>query len=116
MTCRLIEIDKCPGVRPIGIGETWRRLFSKCNVLHTIDSATIICGNKQLCAGLESGIEGAIHSTKQWWDIREDEFQDMSQQDTNTSDPWGFLLVDASNAFNRINRIQMLWTVRHEWP
>ena len=26
---RMIEIDKQPGVRPVGVGETWRRLFSE---------------------------------------------------------------------------------------
>ena len=28
----------------------------------------------------------------------------------------GFLLVDANNAFNEINRVRMIWTVRHLWP
>ena len=30
MSGRLVALDKCPGIRPIGIGELWRRLFSKC--------------------------------------------------------------------------------------
>ena len=33
MACRLIALDKCPGVRPIGICETTRQIISKA-VLH----------------------------------------------------------------------------------
>ena len=29
---------------------------------------------------------------------------------------WGFLLIDARNAFKEENRTAMLWAVRHEWP
>ena len=29
---------------------------------------------------------------------------------------WGFLRIDARNAFNEINRTVMLWVIRHEWP
>ena len=27
---------------------------------------------------------------------------------------WGFLFIDARNAFNEINRTVMLWVIRHE--
>ena len=30
MSGRLIVLDKSPGIRPVGIGETWRRLLAKC--------------------------------------------------------------------------------------
>jgi hypothetical protein len=29
---------------------------------------------------------------------------------------WGFLLIDARNAFNEQNQTGLLWTVWHEWP
>ena len=33
-----------------------------------------------------------------------------------TEEKWVFKRVDANNTFNEINRIAMLWTVRHLWP
>ena len=62
------------------------------------------CGIDQLCAGLEAGIEGAVHAVQSEWDAH---YQD---------EEIGFLMVDADNAFNRLNRTAMLWTVRHECP
>jgi hypothetical protein len=64
MAGRLLAIDKCPGIRRIGMGETWRRLIAKC-ILHVAGKeAKEACGIDQLCAGLESGIEGAIHAMR----------------------------------------------------
>lgn len=104
MAGRLIAIDKCPGVRPIGIGETWRRAMAKC-VLHVArNGAKDACGIDQLCAGLEAGIDGAIHAMQHMWDVH------------HMEEEWGFHLIDAENGFNLENRIVMLWTVRHEWP
>ena len=60
--CRLVALDKCPGVRPVGIGEVWRRAIAKCVLGECGDDAKAACGSTQLCAGLEAGIEGAIHA------------------------------------------------------
>ena len=29
---------------------------------------------------------------------------------------WGFLLIDARNAFNEENRTAILWALQHDWP
>jgi hypothetical protein len=61
MAGRLVALDKCLGVRPVGIGESWQRLFAKTILLLCRKEAKQACGINQLCAGLESGIEGAVH-------------------------------------------------------
>ena len=58
---RLIGLDKCPGVRPIGSGDIFRRTFCKCLLAVTKSEATRACGIDQLCGGLEAGMEGATH-------------------------------------------------------
>ena len=30
MSSRLIALDKQPGIRLVGVGETWRRIIEKC--------------------------------------------------------------------------------------
>ena len=63
MSVRLIAMDKQPGIRPVGVGETWRRLMAKCLLKVAVPEAKATCGTTQLAGGLEAGIEGAIHST-----------------------------------------------------
>eukprot|EP00957_Ditylum_brightwellii_P027730 2096251-Ditylum_brightwellii.AAC.1 len=36
--------------------------------------------------------------------------------DFGDNDNWGILLVDARNTLNKLNRMTMLWHVRHIWP
>ena len=64
MSCRLVALDKCPGTRPVGIGEIWRRLMAKCGLKVCGEDAKAACGSTQLCAGLEAGIEGALHAVR----------------------------------------------------
>ena len=64
MSGRLVAIDKNPGIRPIGVGETWQRLITKVNLKVTGEGAVLSCGDKQLCAGLPAGIEGAVHGAR----------------------------------------------------
>ena len=64
MAGRLIALDKCPGVRPVRIGETWRRLLAKCLLRVTGQYAKAACGTEQLAGRVEAGIEGAVHSMR----------------------------------------------------
>ena len=101
---RLVALDKCPGVRPVGIGEILRRLCSKCLLEACGEDVTEKCGRHQLCSGLRAGIEGGIHA-----------MQELFVENQHEED-WGILLVDAANGFNALNRKAMLWNVRHLWP
>ena len=67
MSGRLIALDKSPGIRPVGIGETWRRLLAKCLLRVTGQEAKAACGTEQLAGEVEAGIEGAIHAARLQW-------------------------------------------------
>jgi hypothetical protein len=104
MSNRLIALDKLPGVRPIGIGHVWRRIMAKLVLQHTALTATLAAGVDQLCTGMPCGTEAAIHSATTIW-----------REHANEPD-YGFIQLDASNAFNTINRAAMLYVIRYEWP
>ena len=67
--------------------------------------AALVCGSDQLCAGLQTGIEGAIHVMNEMF---------MAHQDDKNG--WGVLLVDAANVFNLLNHAAMLLHARVLWP
>ena len=89
VACRLIALDKDPGVRPIGIGEVVRRVMSKA-ILGVLKSEILeVAGSRQMCAGQDSPCESIVHSLR-------------SLFDSGSVD--GLLIVVASNAFNALNR------------
>ena len=99
--CRLVPLDKNPGVRPIGICEVIRRIIGKA-VLGVIgDDIRQATGCAQLCAGQPGGIEAAIHAMRE------------SYQDDDTE---AVLMVDASNAFNCLNRQAALHNIEQLCP
>ena len=88
---RLIPLDKGEGaVRPIGVGEVLRRIIGKCVMKVTKLDVIDASGSLQVCAGHKSGSEAAIHA---------DETDAV-------------LLIDASNAFNALNRTAALHNIR----
>ena len=102
---RLIALDKCPGVHPVGVGETLRRVVGKAVCMATRIDIEDLCGIDQLCGGLRSGIEGAVHA-----------MNDLFAQHSDSVPDWGVLLVDASNVFNSLNHPALLWNAHILWP
>ena len=98
---RLIALDKQPGVRPIGVGEAVRRLVGKA-ILRVIGPDVVdAAGTSQLCAGQLGGCETAVHAIRDLF----------SSQDCEA-----VLLVDASNAFNSLNRQNALRNIHSLCP
>jgi hypothetical protein len=98
---RGIAIDKCPGLRPVGVGEMVRRIIGKAVMSVTGEQVQKAVGALQLCGGQPVGVESAIHAMRG--------FLNDDQSD-------GILLIDADNAFNRVNRATALWNVQFTCP
>ena len=64
MSGRLIALYKHPGVRPVGVGETWWRIMAKCVLWVTEKESKASCETEQLAGGAKSGIEGWIHAMR----------------------------------------------------
>ena len=101
LTCRLIALNKNPGVRPIGIGDTSRRIIAKAILSIIRPNIQEVAGLYQLCAGQCAGVESAAHAARKLFESEENE---------------AILLVDATNAFNSINRYSALHNIRTQCP
>ena len=101
VACCLIPLNKNPGVRPIGIGDTARRIIAKSVLTIIRGDIQDAAGTSQLCAGQIAGVEAAVHTVRSI-------FKD--------NDTEAVLLVDASNAFNSLNRQTALHNIRSLCP
>ena len=100
--CRLVPLMKDDdGVRPVGIGETLRRIVGKCVLKAVGNDVQMAAGALQTCAGIQSGIEAAIHAMARTFEEEECE---------------AVILVDADNAFNRLNRKVALHNISRSCP
>ena len=103
---RLIPLNKNPGekevqIRPIGVGEVMRRIVGKAISWCLSDDIQEAAGPLQVSAGVKAGAEAAIHAMKH---IYEKEGTDA------------VILVDAANAFNRLNRKAALHNIQYLCP
>ena len=96
VACRLLPLDKNPGIRPIGVGEVLRRIVGKVISHHCNEEIRKAASPPQTCAGHGAGAEAAIHAMR---NVFENESTDA------------VLLIDASNAFNRMNRAVALHNI-----
>ena len=97
LACRLVPLDKRPGLRPIGVDEVLRRIAGKM-VMYIVKKDVLKSSSKiQMCSGQNSGSEAAIHAVRELFDNEAAE---------------AVLLVDAANAFNNINRNALLNNIR----
>ena len=84
-------------MQPIGAGEVIRRICGKCVMNIAKRDVVEASGSLQLCAGQKSGSEAAIHAMHRIFEA----------DDTDA-----VLLIDASNAFNSLNRAVALHNIR----
>ena len=96
LACRLIALDKNPGVRPIGIGDTARRIIAKAVLSVVKPDIQEASGCLQMCGGQIAGIEAAVHAVRTAFE----------SNDTET-----VLLVDATNALNRQSALHNIRTL-----
>jgi len=101
VACRLIALDKCPGVRPIGVYEVVHRIVSKAALFVIHNDIQEAAGSHQLCAGQLAGVESAVHAVRSHFTLDDTE---------------GILLVDVSNAFNALNCIVALHNIQYICP
>ena len=89
IACRLIPLDKDPGVRPIGIGEVARRIVSNATITLLKPDLIKATAPLQTCAGLKGGIDPETEA---------------------------ILIVDATNAFNILCREAALHNIKFICP
>ena len=99
--CRLIALDKLPGVRPIGVGEVVRRIIGKAIMVVIRPDVVKAAGSLQLCAGQEAGAEAAVHALRTLFERSSSE---------------AMLLIDAKNAFNNLNKEATLLNIYSVCP
>ena len=98
VACRLIALDKHPGV---SVGETSRRIVGRAIAASISDDIQDAAGPLQVCAGHLSGCEAAVHAMRQV---------------SEAPDTDAIILVDASNAFNSLNRQAALRNIHKLCP
>ena len=102
LNCCLIALDKNPGVRPIGIGETSSRIIAKAVLKVVKQDVKDAAGCLQMCAGQHAGCEAATHTMREI-------FADVGILKV-------FCWLMLSKAFNSLNRCAAFLNMFHLFP
>lgn len=96
-------LKKCGGIRPIAIGNTWRRIAAKiaCRRIASVLSNSFL--PHQLGVGIKNGAEAGAHATRFYYKSKHNSIRI-------------FLKIDVKNAFNEIRRDAMLQKVKQIVP
>ena len=89
LSCRLISLEKNLELRPIGLGNVFRKIVRKDIVSTLRDDIITPVGPLQVCVGQESGCEAAVYAM---YKMYKEEYIEA------------VLLVDAANVFNSVKR------------
>lgn len=101
IACCLIALEKCPGVKPIGIGKVVWRIIGRAIICIIKDDIQAAAGTVQLCTGQEAGCEASLHAMKQVFE---------------SPDADAVILVDTTIAFNTLNCENALRSIQHLCP
>ena len=86
-SCWLTVHDKCPGLRPIGIGEVLRQIIGRIIAKCIKTDHRITGGDQKLCMGQKRRNEFAFHSKRAAF---------------KNTDLKAIMLIDLKNAFNSL--------------
>ena len=92
------------GIRPVAVGEVWRRLTAKCLCKEFKDQASTFFFPLQIGVGQTLGTEVGLETARQW----------CSRNNNNPNSV--FVKIDFTNAFNTVNRQTFLDQCRHHFP
>ena len=68
LSCRLVPLNKNPGIWPIGIGEILQRIMAKAVTRVLQKDIKLAGGTLQTCTRIDGGIEAAIHAMAKAFD------------------------------------------------
>ena len=92
------------GIRPVAVGDVWRRLTSKCLCNEFKEQSSAYFFPHQIGVGQPLGTEIGLETARQWCN-------------RNSNNPSAvFVKVDFTNAFNCVNRQTLLEQCRHIFP